>query len=297
MSKKIIYDFLDMLAAEYGVASNTVSAYEGDLLQLFEFCDKEMIDIKEEDIRDFIKDLSSSGYAASSILRKISALNDFFKFLLSEKEINQNPMLNINSPKKAKMLPKFLTNEEVLHLIEVAEQIDKSKFLKISVMIKLMYACGLRVSELVGLSFNCINFDKKQILIKGKGGKERIVPIADDAQRSVLKWFDERKKYLNKSNKQFLFPSLKSKTGHVSRNSFFRDIKELALIAGIEQDKISPHVLRHSFATHLLQKDVDLRSIQTILGHEDISTTEIYTHIQPQSLITEIKNKHPLAKY
>ena len=297
MSKTIIYDFLDMLVAEYGAADNTISAYERDLLQLFGFSNKEMFDITEKDIVAFIKHLSSSGYASSSILRKISALNDFFKFLLSEREIKQNPMLNISSPKKAKMLPKFLTNKEVLNLINTAENTKEAKFLRIAVMIKLMYACGLRVSELVGLSFNCINFDKKQILIKGKGAKERIVPVADDAQRSVLKWFDERKRYTNKSNKQFLFPSLKSKAGHISRNTFFNDIKKLALIAGIDKDKVSPHVLRHSFATYLLERDVDLRSIQTILGHEDISTTEIYTHIMPQSLIIEVKNKHPLAKY
>lgn len=296
MNRNIIYVFLDMLVAECGAAANTVNAYEGDLLQFFEFSNKELTDITEDDVREFIKKLSSSGYAATSILRKMSALSDFFKFLLSEKEIKQNPMINIGSPKKAKMLPKFLTSDEVLHLIKTAEKSDKFKFLKISVMIKLMYACGLRVSELVGLSSNCINFDKKQILIKGKGSKERIIPVADDAQRSVLKWLEERKKYINENNKKFLFPSLRAKTGHISRNSFFKDIKELAVMAGIDQDKVSPHVLRHSFATHLLQRGVDLRSIQTILGHEDISTTERYTHVLSQQLITEIQKKHPLAK-
>ena len=206
-------------------------------------------------------------------------------------------MLNISSPKKAKMLPVFLTNDEVLQLIRTAEKSDKSKFLRITVMLKLMYACGLRVSELVELPINCINFDKKQIKIKGKGAKERIIPIAGEAQRSVIDWFNERKKCIKGRHNQFLFPSLKSKYGHVSRVSFFKDIKELALIAGLDKKKVSPHVLRHSFATHLLQNDIDLRSIQVMLGHEDISTTEIYTHVSPQSLITEVKDKHPLAKY
>ncbi len=297
MDKTVIYDFLDMIAAEFGAANNTINAYELDLLQLFEFSNKELVDLTEDDIRAFIKYLSSSGYAPASVLRKISTLNDFFKFLLSEKEIKQNPMLNISSPKKAKLLPKFLTYNEISQLISAAENIDDIKFQRISVMIKLMYACGLRVSELVELPFSCINFDKSQILVKGKGGKERIIPIANEAKNAVLKWFEIRKKYVNDNNKQFLFPSIKSKYGHIDRSLFFRDIKELAIIAGVDKDKVSPHVLRHSFATHLLQNDADLRSIQAMLGHEDISTTEIYTHVLPQSIITEVQNKHPLAKY
>lgn len=297
MCKNLICDFLDMLAAEHGAATNTINAYEKDLLQLIEFNNKDLRDLTEDDVKCFIRHLSMAGYESSSILRKISALNDFFKFLLSEKEIKQNPMLNVGSPKKNKLLPKFLTNNEVLKLIATAEEIDKLKFQRVAVMIKLMYACGLRVSELISLSVNCINFDKKQILVKGKGSKERIIPVADDAQKSVLKWFELHKKYADEYNKRFLFPSVRSKTGHISRDSFFKDIKELALIAGIDQNKVSPHILRHSFATHLLQNDADLRSIQTMLGHESITTTEIYTHISPQSLVAEIQSKHPLVKY
>ncbi len=295
MNRDILADFLDMMAAEHGLAENTLRSYERDLEQFFESCSKDYHDINEKDIKEFIAFLKSQGYAARSIARKISALNDFCKFLMSENEIAKNPMLNISAPKKSRSLPKFLTRDEINLLIEAAEHNPDNTHKRTATMLKLMYACGLRVSELVSLPLNCINFDKKQILVKGKGAKERLIPVADVALKEILQYLEIRKKLLKGAEKPFLFPS-NSKEGHLTRDAFFKAIKNLAVLAGISPEKVSPHVLRHSFATHLLNNDVDLRSVQMMLGHKDITTTEIYTHIITEKLIDEVKSKHPLAK-
>ena len=250
----------------------------------------------EKDVQTFIRDLSARGYAPTSISRKISALNDFFKFLLSEKEIDANPMINIMSPKKGRRLPKFLTREEVDLMIEAAEHNPDARHKRTAAMLKLMYACGLRVSELVCLPLNCINFDRRQIIVKGKGSKERIVPVAEAALKEILAYLPVRESLLKGKEKPFLFPSSSAAGGHITRDGFFKNLKNLAVLAGIPPEKISPHVLRHSFATHLLNRDVDLRSLQKMLGHEDISTTEIYTHILSDELLQKVRNKHPLAQ-
>ena len=297
MTHGLINDFLDMLAAEAGASPNTTAAYERDLLQLWDFFHKrDICSLSETDIAAFIRDLSARGYAPTSIARKISAFNDFFKFLLSEKEISQNPMINIMVPKKGRPLPKFLTRKEIERMVAAAENQENLRLKRTAVMLKLMYACGLRVSELVSLPQNCINFDKKQILIKGKGAKERLVPIADEAVKSVFDWLPQREILLKGKEKPFLFPSTTAKSGHLTRDSFFKNIKKLAVSAGLDAARESPHVLRHSFATHLLHEDVDLRSVQLMLGHEDITTTEIYTHILSKDLLDEVQTKHPLAK-
>lgn len=296
MNDGLISDFLDMLAAETGAAVNTTNAYQLDLQQFSAYCNKDLCEINESDIQEFIRNLSKNGFAQTSIARKLSALNDFFKFLLSEKEISQNPMINILAPKKGRSLPKFLTRTEIDQIIEAANVQTDLKHKRTAVMLKLMYACGLRVSELVSLPVNCINFDKKQILIKGKGSKERLVPIADEAIKSVLAWLPLRDILLKGRKLPFLFPSTIAKSGHLTRDGFFKNIKKLALLAGLDAAKVSPHVMRHSFATHLLHEEVDLRSVQTLLGHEDIATTEIYTHILSKELQADVLTKHPLAK-
>ena len=163
-------------------------------------------------------------------------------------------------------------------------------------MLKLMYACGLRVSELVGLPEKCINFPKKQIIVFGKGGKERIVPVAENALKEIIFYKEVRDMYLKGKKSVWLFPSARAANGHITRDAFFKNIKNLAVKAGISPQKLSPHVLRHSFATHLLNHKVDLRSVQKMLGHADISTTEIYTHVVSQKLSEEINKNHPLAK-
>ena len=296
MNDGLIGDFLDMQASELGAAENTLAAYRLDLEQFAEFYGRDMTTAGEKDVQTFIRDLSARGYAPTSISRKSSALNDFFKFLLSEKEIDANPMINIMSPKKGRRLPKFLTREEVDLMIEAAEHNPDARHKRTAAMLKLMYACGLRVSELVCLPLNCINFDRRQIIVKGKGSKERIVPVAEAALKEILAYLPVRESLLKGKEKPFLFPSSSAGGGHITRDGFFKNLKNLAVLAGIPPEKISPHVLRHSFATHLLNRDVDLRSLQKMLGHEDISTTEIYTHILSDELLQEVQNKHPLAQ-
>lgn len=291
----LVKDFLDTLAAEGGASANTVLSYKNDLKQMIEFLGEDFSNILQEDVQKFVSELQKKGYEKSSICRKISCMRDFFKFLLSEKEITQNPMDEVDTPKKSKNLPNFLSREDVKTLIATAEADNRLRFQRTGVMLKLMYACGLRVSELVSLSLNCINKDKKQLLVKGKGAKERIIPIADEAVSCVLQWLELRDILHKGKTSPFLFPSETSLSGHITRDAFFKNIKKVAFDAGLDEEKISPHTLRHSFATHLLDKDADLRSVQSMLGHENISTTEIYTHVVNTQLINEVFEKHPLA--
>jgi len=292
----LLSDFLDALAAEKGVSARTIEAYRRDLEQWQAFCKKETPDIVEEDVSSFVQDLNKQGYAPASVARKISALNDFFKFLLSEKEIQKNPMLNILPPKRGRVLPRFLTKDEVEALIKAAASSQDLKHQRTALMIKLIYACGLRVSEMLSLPVNCINFTQRQLLVKGKGSKERLIPIAESAVKDVKKWLEAREFLLKGRKSRFLFPSLSSKSGFMDRGGFFKRLQNLGILAGISPERLSPHVLRHSFATQLLNHDVDLRSIQSMLGHEDITTTEIYTHVLSENLIEEVSAKHPLAK-
>ena len=293
---RVVENFLEMMAAEKGAANNTIEAYRRDVNQFIEFSKGDYKNIESEDIADFVQDLSKRGFSPKTIARKLSAIREFYKFLYSEKEIRRNPAVNILIPKQEKPLPKFLTEEEIFQIIRVAEESNDFAYKRLLVMLELMYACGLRVSELVSLSENCINFEKKQILIKGKGSKERIIPVADVAIKKVLSYVLERAEFLNGKKSEWLFPSKSSKFGHITRDNFFKLLKNLAVKAGIYPSRVSPHVLRHSFATHLLNKDVDLRSVQKLLGHENIATTEIYTHIISQKLIKTVQEKHPLSK-
>lgn len=289
--------FLDMMAAEVGASPNTLAAYRRDLVQFFEYCLLPMEQIQTKDIASYISRLHDKSYAVKSVSRKISVLRDFFKFLYSEKVISYNPMIKISAPKAEKPLPKFLTQNDVSLLLETARAKTDLRGQRQAVMLELMYACGLRVSELVSLPESCINFDKKQILVRGKGSKERLIPVADVALSAVLAYLKIRDNFIRRGRKSaWLFPSLTSKLGHITRDGFYKDIKELAVAAGLDPQKVSPHVLRHSFATHLLHNNADLRSVQKMLGHEDISTTEIYTHIMSEDLMRVVARNHPLSQ-
>lgn len=286
-----------MMAAEKGAAANTLAAYERDLNQFVMFCGDAWQKICPQDVAAFIRDLTARGMSARTIARKLSALREFFKFLFSENEITENPTLNLISPKREKPLPKFLSEEELKSLIAAAAKKQNPHQRRIAVMIELMYACGLRVSELVGLPENCINFDKKQLLVRGKGSKERLIPVAESALEQVKDYLTYRDWFLKKGRKSvWLFPSKTSASGHLTRDMFFKQLKDLAREVGIEAKRISPHVLRHSFATHLLNHDADLRAVQKMLGHEDIATTEIYTHILSADLIKKVQKIHPLNR-
>ena len=230
--------------------------------------------------------------------RKLSAIKDFCKFLYSEKIIKTNPAAYILTPKQDKPLPKFLSVQEIKLLIEAAFAKKDYRYWRIGVMIELMYATGLRVSELVGLPENAINYNKGLITIFGKGSKERVVPVAESALQSLSEYIDLRREFIKKnSNSNWLFPSLTSISGHLTRDAFYKDLKKLAVDCGIYPSRVSPHVLRHSFATHLLNNNADLRSVQKMLGHENITTTEVYTHITSQKLGDIVRRKHPLAYF
>ena len=291
--------FLQMMAAEKGAAQNSIVAYERDLQQFLEFGNfNSDTDLSKQSIENFMQDLRSRGFAPKTIARKLSAIKELCKFLYSEKIIKDNPAQNILSPKQEKPLPKFLTAEEVRALIKAAASSDDIRIQRIAVMIELMYATGMRVSELVSLPLSALNFKKNQVTIFGKGSKERIVPMAEHAADTLKKYETLRSDFIKKNSEStFLFPSLTATDGHLTRDAFYKDLKNLAVQCGIYPSRISPHVLRHSFATHLINNDADLRSVQKMLGHESINTTEIYTHITSQKLMNAVCLKHPLAHY
>lgn len=294
-----IENFLQMQAAEKGAAQNSLAAYDRDLRQFLLFGNfYEEKEITEQHIKLFLQDLHKRGFTPKTIARKLSAIREFCKFLFSEKKINTNPAQNILTPKQEKPLPKFLTAEEIANLIQTAAESNDYRWHRIAVMIELMYASGMRVSELVALPANAVNHKKGLVTIFGKGAKERVVPVAEKTIAVLEKYKDLRAQFIAKNHESsWLFPSLHATAGHLTRDAFFKDLKILATRCGISPSRISPHVLRHSFATHLINNDADLRSVQKMLGHENISTTEIYTHITSQKLMAVIRDKHPLAKY
>lgn len=299
MIGRYLNQFLEAKSAESGSALLTISAYETDIVQFLNFSGiSSFSELTEERIEKFIQNLQTQQYSPKSIARKLSAIKEFCKFLYSEKIITDNPSSNILTPKQQKPLPKFLSAEEILRIIQTAFSKKDYRYWRIGVMIELMYATGLRVSELVGLPETSINYNKGLITILGKGSKERIVPIAARALSALQDYGDLRKEFIkNKKTSPWLFPSLISTSGHLTRDAFYKDLKKLAIDCGIYPSRVSPHVLRHSFATHLLNNDADLRSVQKMLGHENITTTEIYTHITSQKLGDIIRKKHPLAQF
>lgn len=299
MLSRYVDSFLDAESAEKGAALTTILSYKSDLQQFFSFSGAiAPQDLTEERIEKFLQHLRTSGYAPKSMARKLSTLKDFCRFLYSEKVISTNPAAYILTPKQEKPLPKFLSVEEIEQLIDTAFAKKDYRYWRIGVMIELMYATGLRVSELVGLPENSINYGKKLVTLVGKGNKERIVPIADRVITALQEYLPLRKEFIKKnSSSTWLFPSLTAVSGHLTRDAFYKDLKKLAADCGIYPSRISPHVLRHSFATHLLNNNADLRSVQKMLGHENITTTEIYTHIIPQKLGDVVRSKHPLAHF
>lgn len=282
--------FLETLSAEKGRGLKTLESYGRDLRQ----AEKELGDLSKatnKDLESFFASMSKNGIKGTSIARKISALRGFYKFLMLEKIISKNPSDDLAMPKRKKTLPGVLSKDEIDLLISQAGDFKNS--IRLRAMLEIMYASGLRVSELCELPVNAILGNK--LLIRGKGNKERIVPMHDEAMESLEKYMEIRNNFLTVKNSPFVFPS-RSTTGHITRDAFFKTIKKCAVLAGIDPSHVSPHKLRHSFASHLLEGGANLRVIQTMLGHEDISTTQIYTHIQSDKLKSEVFKHHPLAK-
>jgi len=301
-----VESFLEMMSAERGAATNTLQSYERDLEDARSFLNGRGVRLTEataDDLRAYLGHLARQGFAASSQARRLSALRQFFKFLYGEGLRGDDPTGILDAPKKGRALPKTLSVDEVTRLIARAEteanEPDGNPLLKrrMHLLVELLYATGMRVSELVSLPASVLAQTGRFLVVKGKGNKERLVPLsrasvaAMEAYRTALAAEADD----DPSAGDFLFPAA-SKEGHLPRQVFARDLKALAGRAGIRAATLSPHVLRHAFASHLLQNGADLRAVQELLGHSDISTTQIYTHVLEERLHELVQTHHPLAK-
>ena len=290
----IIRLFIQYLSVEKGLSPNTQQAYFQDLTKLIFFLKKEKISwyaVTEEDLIKFIHHSSKSGLSARSLARIISSLKSFYRFLILDGFLEINPTTNLSSPKIWLNLPKLLSIDEVERLMNETD-LDNKKGKRDRAMLELLYATGLRVSELIHLRLKDINLEEGFLICRGKGGKERIVPLGRHAEKSIHNYLDTARPLLLKKNTDLLFVS--SWGGAFTRQGFWKMLKGYAQKAKLDK-KISPHVLRHSFATHLLERGADLRSVQLMLGHSQITTTQIYTHVGRRRL-REVYNKyHPRA--
>lgn len=316
-NQELITLFIEKIKAEDGLAINTALSYQKDLELFAIFLNKnnhQNFFINIETIRDYLFYLDQQGLQASSVSRKISCLKNFYKFLLQEKFIAHNPAFELERPKRIKKIPKFLSEEEIFKMLEIINSNQSEFGIKLGTMLELMYSSGLRVSELVSLKISDLNFENKQLknylIVKGKGGKERLIGLNKATLKILNKYLDYRQaiglgdcKWLFAGN----FRASKSKNidkiskkkslshSHITRQRFHSMLKELAVKSGIEPSRVHPHVIRHSFASHLLNNGIDLRLLQELLGHSDISTTEIYTHIMNNKLKRTLEDNHPLS--
>ena len=295
-----VSNFLEMIVIERGLAKNTASSYKDDLNQLADFCKKKNLNILELDekkLEEYLSKFINLGFEKTSLARKISTYTQFFNFLIDEKLIDNNPTKDIKQPKLDSKLPVILSVSDIQNLINFSKQDISNLGVRFNCMIEIMYATGIRVSELVTMTLASLYQDKNFIIISGKGNKERLVPISKDTQDTINNYLKIRSFFFNKDKEvKWLFPSKQSKIGHITRQRFSQLLSSLADGANLKAKKISPHKLRHAFASHLLANGADLRSLQLMLGHEDISTTQIYTHILDERLKQIVKDKHPLSK-
>lgn len=293
----LIEAFLDMMSAERGASRNTLAAYRRDLLDLAAVGN--LRSIGRVGIKRYLATLSSAGMAASSQARKLSAYRQFFVFLYSEGRRGDDPTNALDTPRPNRALPKVLSAEDVTALIAAAETEAGStpEGVRLLAMLEILYASGLRVSELVTLPLAAAKARDGAVFVRGKGGKERLAPLNRHAQEAIAHWLEVRDEFLPRGVKtsKYLFPS-RGAEGHITRRRCHQMLKALAVKAGIDPDKLSPHVLRHAFATHLVEGGADLRSVQTMLGHADIATTQIYTHVAKDRLSAVVSAAHPLAR-
>lgn len=294
MAQHQIDSFLEMMIAERGASPRTVDAYERDLTDLNNYLSARGVSLPkagQDDLQAYLRTLAAQHLSPRTAARRLAAIHEFYRFLYSEDIIKKNPADYLQAPKIGKSLPKYLTEEEIGILIKTAAQ----KSPRLNVMLEILYASGMRVSELVGLGVQAVTKSNQTISIIGKGNKERIVPLNDAARQALNNWLIVRETTLKRGrHSKWLFPSTGA-SGHLTRDGFFKALKEIALEAGIDTAKVSPHVFRHSFASHLIAHDADLRTVQQMLGHADIATTEIYTHILPDRLKKTVEKSHPLA--
>lgn len=297
--------FIEMMVAERGIAKNSAISYRRDLKDFADFASsigsKDLKNINSEQIRDFVHKLSKDELSPRSIARKISAIRSFYSFLISENILEENPATSIDIPKYKAKLPVILSVDDISNLLKISDD-SSPESIRIRCMISLLYASGLRVSELVSLKVTDISRNiqtgkiNNYLTIKGKGAKERIVVINAVAIKNLEEYLPIREIFVPLGSKEnlYLFPS-KSKEGCMTRQNFALLLKSSARSAGLDPTNVSPHILRHSFASHLLEGGADLRVIQELLGHADISTTQVYTHVRPDQLKSVIDKHHPLS--
>ena len=252
-------------------------------------------DVNEKTLKKYLEHLFKKGISDSSVARRISCLRQFYNFLFSEGLVKDNPSIKIESPKLQRPLPKVLTLDEVDALFESAAKIKGPEGLRMLAMLEIIYSAGLRVSELISIPLSTVEGEQLIIVINGKGGKDRAIPLTNKARKAIDKFLEVRNYFiLSNKNSKFLFPS-RSKEGYITRQRFSQLLSELARDAGINNKKISPHILRHAFASHLLSNGADIRAVQKMLGHSDISTTQIYTHILEERKKELVFSQHPLS--
>lgn len=291
--------FLEMLKAERGASANTEAAYATDLRHLFAFLERRRLTpltAGADALRGYIKSLDGAGMSATTVARRLSVIRQFFRFLLAERLRADDPSSTLDSPRLGRPLPKVLSRVEVDRLIEAAKAKDGADGGRLEALLEILYATGLRVSELVTLPLAAVERDPAALVVRGKGGKERMVPLSDPARAAIAAWRRARDGSLDEGEtSRFLFPS-RGRNGHLTRQRFAQLLKDAALAAGLDPARVSPHVLRHAFASHLLEGGADLRSVQLMLGHADIATTQIYTHVLDEKLRALVQEKHPLAR-
>lgn len=297
--------FLDMMAAERGAAVNTLDAYRRDLDDVASRLTAGgagLATATTADLEGVLAGFAADGLAPSTAARRLSAIKRFYRFLLSDGRRGDDPASALKAPKRGRSLPKVLSEADVDALFDAAARIEGANGVRTRALMEILYAGGLRVSELVSLPLNAFVRAERCIHVTGKGGRERLVPLTPNALEAVTAYRAVRETHLPedpvraKRAGRFLFPSRTAKAGHMTRERFAQILGDLAVAAGLDPSKVSPHVLRHAFATHLLARGADLRSVQMLLGHADVSTTQIYTHVLDERLKTLVETAHPLAR-
>jgi len=309
---KLIDLFLDMLAAEQGAGDNTLQAYRRDLSDLSGFLSRSRQSFavaETQTLRDYLADLDTRGFKSSTVARRLSAVRHLFRFLLNERLRSDNPAAILAGPKRGRALPKVLSIADVDRMLTRAKELAQAseasalqrlRRIRLYCLLEVLYATGLRVSELVALPHSAARQDARMIVVRGKGNKERLVPLNEASRQAMTDYLAAMDLLRPETRKtaatsKWLFPSF-GESGHLTRQHFARDLKELAVSAGLAARLVSPHVLRHAFASHLLHNGADLRIVQTLLGHTDISTTQIYTHVVEERLKSLVRDLHPLAE-
>jgi integrase/recombinase XerD len=308
--------FLDMLAAERGAGENTLAAYRRDLADFSEYLvtkRRTVSNASTDEVRSYLQSLSKRSFAAASVARRLSAIRQLYRFLYAEGQRGDDPAAIVEGPKRGRALPKVLTVKDVDRLLATARKAigagrtngERLRSARLNALLELVYATGLRVSELVSLPASAAERNARMLVVRGKGGKERLVPLNDAAKTAMTEYRallaerprkgDDKPAKAPVVKSKWLFPSF-GDTGHLTRQHFARELKALAAGAGLRAEQVSPHVLRHAFASHLLHNGADLRIVQTLLGHADISTTQIYTHVLEERLKSLVRDLHPLGE-